>query len=468
MADYQATHPIDSGYSLNNGPTNMGNYGPGQYQEYQNAGGSMGTSMYAMADYGTYGDQYRTDINPYANGGEHSYPYSLTNQPEPVTTRTQNYPPDLAVLTQINNRLQALEAKASNDAKTAAQQTQKTDADNRQEELKKKQRRALVQALVRRLSRALLGLGINEAGKRLTDLPHSLKPGEEPDFLADGVTLKAHPDWSGGVSDPVNIAFCIRVKNLVMDKVAKDNLLPQPLFGNPSDTNVMEMVKQYYDTLRKEYKAQNFEEGKVKKTHKRTQGKHRGRKVEKAKDCREAVERFCEIHGEQNTEGAYEAIQTDDMSSEHSDCGNVPKDVFEAHRKRSGGGDNGWEVRRKLWRSGWFNLYLAHLKTIKRQMREEAYQDKNGSSKGKATRVPRFRGLSANNNNSDPAPRRGRKGRKLYEAMVSPEWLKKEGKTYEEVGAVAHPPKLTIFNLQLTKDGLHDTELAYLADDESA
>jgi hypothetical protein len=64
------------------------------------------------------------------------------------------------------------------------------------------------------------------------------------------------------------------------------------------------------------------------------------------------------MHGEANTVGDYDAIQTDDMSSEHSDCGNVPKAEFDAHRKQSGGGDHGLEVRPKKWPSRWVSTCI--------------------------------------------------------------------------------------------------------------
>jgi hypothetical protein len=65
------------------------------------------------------------------------------------------------------------------------------------------------------------------------------------------------------------------------------------------------------------------------------------------------LSRFRQIHGEDNTVGDYDAIQTDDMSSEHSDCGKTTQAAFTAHRKSAGGGDSGWEVRPKHWHSTW-------------------------------------------------------------------------------------------------------------------
>ena len=55
--------------------------------------------------------------------------------------------------------------------------------------------------------------------------------------------------------------------------------------------------------------------------------------------------------GEAETFGIEEIIQTDWQSSEHSDAGLVPIDEYRAHRRRHGGGDTGFELRREQWRS---------------------------------------------------------------------------------------------------------------------
>ena len=48
--------------------------------------------------------------------------------------------------------------------------------------------------------------------------------------------------------------------------------------------------------------------------------------------------------------GLEQIVLTDYMSSEHSDAGAVDPIKYAEHRRRSGGGDNGWEIRREKWR----------------------------------------------------------------------------------------------------------------------
>jgi hypothetical protein len=65
----------------------------------------------------------------------------------------------------------------------------------------------------------------------------------------------------------------------------------------------------------------------------------------------------------------------------------------------------------------------------------------------KVHRVPRFKGLPANDNHLAPALIRKKP---LYEAMVSDTWLTSANATYKAVGALPTPAHLTVFQLQLT------------------
>ncbi|KAF7348323.1 hypothetical protein MSAN_01786100 [Mycena sanguinolenta] len=475
MAEYQATHTPDSGYANTATPA-ASTFAPAQYGGFNSGnamfGGSAGNSTW-LSEYGAYGanQQLVGDLGGYPNGQEHPFPYPFP-QPDSVVTPS-HYEPSL--LAQCLNRIQVLETQLvatkrdADEAKATARQLlalqEKENGEVRKKNLQTDAMRTKTQGLVQDKARWLLSVRVMDAeGQLIEDLPHPLKEDEEPGFLADGVTRKAHPNWNAGVSDKINVAFCTRVTNLAMDAIGHDDPA-KPAYGNPSREDVMAMAKQYYRTLRRVYSAQTTPEGEERHSHKLTLGKWRGRKVQKAANLRRAVDRFREIHGKENTVGDYDAIQTDDMSSEHSDCGNVPQDVFKAHRKRSGGGEQGWEVRPKNWHSRFLKLYYAHLKTISRQLCQEKSKKRRGSSKVKTRRVPRFKSLPANNNNSAPVLVRDKP---LYEKMVSSEWMEQVGMTYKELNAVANPAELTLFNLALTTEGLDDIELEYLADDETA
>lgn len=56
-------------------------------------------------------------------------------------------------------------------------------------------------------------------------------------------------------------------------------------------------------------------------------------------------------YGEEATVGLWESIQTDYMSSEHSDSGAATKEEWDTVRKSQDAGDNAWEIRKLDWRS---------------------------------------------------------------------------------------------------------------------
>ncbi|KAJ7091057.1 hypothetical protein C8R44DRAFT_891747 [Mycena epipterygia] len=395
---------------------------------------------------------------------------------EPVITREQNYPPPHSTLAEIQNTMLSLQAqiteanRSAEAAKAAAELAQgfhaAAQSTGRKQQLKTKAKEARMQALVQCKMRWSVGIGGRDIdGRKIKSLPHPLQPGQTAEMLEDRVTKKTYPNWHHGVSDPVNERFCHETTKLCMETVTNDTASNNSaLYGDASSASVLKMSKRFYGSLRKTYAAQTTDRGAERLRLKQNQNKRRSRKHEKADDHRKAVPRFRELHGEENTVGDYDAIQTDDMSSEHSDCGKVTRSVFEAHRKKAGGGDNGWEVRKKHWHSSWLDLYFAHLKTIRRDMIAEAQEGgTSGSLMGKH-RVPRFKGLR--DNESANAPNLIRK-KPLYESMVSTSWMQATGKTYTEVGAVADPTRFTLFTLKLETTGLNVAEIEYLADDES-
>ncbi|KAJ7510582.1 hypothetical protein B0H11DRAFT_2215342 [Mycena galericulata] len=400
------------------------------------------------------------------------YDHSLAqHQPvvnEPVTTRQENYLAPLSVLTQIQNTLAAMQAqidtanKAAEAAQAAAHSVHETaQSSQRKQSLKEKAKETKIQALIQSKMRWAIGVGGRDVdGKKLVALPHPLQPGQEPEMLDDAATKKSHPNWLHGVADPVNALFLHEITKLCMEHTTNKGAL----YGDPTWAGVLKRAKRYFGSLRKSYTAQNTEEGAHRRRQKQNLNKRRSRKHEKADDHRKAIPKFRETHGEENTVGDYDAVQTDDMSSEHSNCGNVGHTAFEAHRRKAGGGENGWEVRKKRWHSTWLDLFFAHLKTIRRDMLAEAQAlGANGSLAGKH-RVPRFKGLRENQSNDAPLLVRKKP---LYQSMVSSSWLEEMAKTHTEVGAVADPENFTLFKLKLDTTGLNAAEIEYLADDES-
>ncbi|KAJ7739014.1 hypothetical protein B0H16DRAFT_1465562 [Mycena metata] len=441
-------------YSLPSGDTEMGHYsGQSDYQQFPNFDHA-------------YTQHSQSGFYPETQYYNHSLAQHQPVVNEPVITHTQSYPP---LLTELRNTMQALEAHlaathlVAEDAKATATQLHDAQVAKDSATVKSKHKhdtkRARTQALVRSKMAWALGLGVNVDGDQIKLLPDSLQHNEHPELLADGKTEKAHPNWGSGVTDPYNARFCARIAAQTMDHISRDQATAMSFYGQPKESEVLTMSKQYFKNLRKTYAAQTTEAGRLRHRKKLALNKRRSRKKEKALDHRQAVKKFREIHGEANTVGDYDAIQTDDMSSDHSDCGKVPKAEFEAHRKQAGGGDHGWEGRAKKWCSHKLRLFHAHLKTIHRQMLADQIElGEDGSTAGKR-RVPRFKGMPANDNLLAPGLIRKKP---LYEPMVSEAWMKATKNTYKTV-----PAHLTLFQLELTTTGLHEAELEYFADDDS-
>ncbi|KAF8181109.1 hypothetical protein K438DRAFT_1767957 [Mycena galopus ATCC 62051] len=409
-------------------------YLPQQYSQFSS---SMFGQMLTPDDMGLMNPGYYGQ-HPFDQPNGQHRPTFYQNQPngqivsEPVTTRSQNYPDALPTLTQIQDTIKSMQMQL-NDAKLRAEKSEIAAHESRSQSqkfarknsLRNRAKKSRVQALIHNKSRWALGLGLanNDDEDDISNkLPGPLQPGEDPTMLRDGKTPKAHPNWRVGVADPVNRQFLERITDLAMESINADTASLTNDYGAPDRQDVMKSVKVFFNHLRKVWMRQTSMEGQERYRRKLTVNKRRARKHKKADDHRRAVPRFREKFGEEQTIGDIAAIQTDYMSSERSDCGNVEPAVFNAHRTKSGGGEHGWATRQKAWHSRW---------TIRREMLEEEKENSLGAS-----------GSAAGKH-------------------------RKQKKTYEEIGAVAAPAHLTLFHLDLDTVGLHQTEVDYLADDES-
>ncbi|KAJ6514474.1 hypothetical protein C8R47DRAFT_1206819 [Mycena vitilis] len=419
-------------------------------------------------------------------GHEGYYPLPVPSQQQMIT-RTQNYPPPLPVLAEMQNTIIALTAQlaentriaaeAKAEAKAAALQVQEARAGKegevRKEALQAKAKLTKIQVsytpihpiALTEFAQAIMqskfrwALGINVLGKDnevVKRLPHPLGPDQEQEYLADKETKRTHPNWLAGVSDLHNLSICVAIGDLVMEHIERDK---PATYGNPTPSQVLRTVKKFYGSLRKTYTAQNTPEGQLRRRRKCALTKHRGRRVEKARNHRKTVPKLREVHGEENTVGDYDMIHTTDMSSEHSDCGNVNQTVFQAYRQGAGGGEGGWEVRRKHYRSSWLNLYLAHLKTLRRTMLADAKEQPDATGASTGHRVARFKGMPENADHSAPG---------LTRKKPLTAWMERTSTTYSELRVLPDPAHFTVFKLQMSRAALHPSEMAYLADDESA
>lgn len=117
------------------------------------------------------------------------------------------------------------------------------------------------------------------------------------------------------------------------------------------------------------------------------------------------------------------------------------------------------------------NRILVRLQKFRRDKHDQADDDVDdsgsdggtGNARGTTGRMPRYRGLPANNN-----PRRPpliKKKLHPYEFCVSEEWPNKAGNT--DVVIRENPEKFTIFSLNIPNSHFDEVDLEYLGDDEN-
>lgn len=73
--------------------------------------------------------------------------------------------------------------------------------------------------------------------------------------------------------------------------------------------------------------------------------------MQKADENCKQIPAFGEKYGNAQTEGIKELVQTDYMSSKHSDPGSADPVAFNSYQPAHGGGNTGLEVQQVEWRS---------------------------------------------------------------------------------------------------------------------
>jgi hypothetical protein len=141
----------------------------------------------------------------------------------------------------------------------------------------------------------------------------------------------------------------------------------------PNRDNIMRGARQYFRSVRDEYRFQNTPAGPVKRNQKNLRNnRHNRRKrvsshfecevsepaltefaLQKANDLRRQIPAFRDAYGDEQTVGLEQVILTDYMSSEHSDPGVVPVEEYKKYQCQHGGGSTGLEIRKEEWRSTW-------------------------------------------------------------------------------------------------------------------
>jgi hypothetical protein len=138
----------------------------------------------------------------------------------------------------------------------------------------------------------------------------------------------------------------------------------------PNHDNIVRGARQYFRSVRDEYRFQNTPAGPVKRTQKNLRNNRRNRRkrvsscfdglnqhlqslLQKANHLRRQIPAFRAVYGDEKTVGLEEVILTDYMSSEHSDPGVVPVEEYRKYQRQNGGGSTGLEIRKEEWRSTW-------------------------------------------------------------------------------------------------------------------
>ncbi|KII93304.1 hypothetical protein PLICRDRAFT_386169 [Plicaturopsis crispa FD-325 SS-3] len=296
-------------------------------------------------------------------------------------------------------------------------------------------------------------------GRSQLCIPHYIPPPQAPRVDQAGTPF-ANFDWSKPPSHGNNDSECHRITDIVLQRVsANPTSVPPNVIGDPK--NVFEAVRGYFGTVRGAYIAQNTDGGRARRERKNDLNKRRQRKKQKADDLRKQTDNFRAFYGEEETVGLEDLIQTDWMSSEHDDPGNVTVEQWKQHRLDHNGGTNGIEVRKEGWRSKQLNRTYARLRKFDRDTANDTVVGQNQSRSGKV-RLPRFRGIKANTNCRHPISAT----KTPYTPCVSRAWAacseNNMVRTSEDF------TDYTIFDLDIPDADLDAEDLRYLADDEDS
>ncbi|KAL1703139.1 hypothetical protein EV121DRAFT_292653 [Schizophyllum commune] len=294
-------------------------------------------------------------------------------------------------------------------------------------------------------------------------LPHPLPPGARHRLAPDNETTLFNPNFAAGVSDTVNAEWIDHVASVLSE------LYPS-VVANVKHRQLRALMRTYLKTMRDKYKEQNTEQGRARALTKRIYNKRRSRRSDKAARRREQIPAFVEVHrgqgGIDDCVGIKDIIDTDYMSSEHSDVGNASKADWDSRRRKFGGGASALEVRKPRWRSKNFNKLLGALDTLSRG--EETKKKAAGDSHGRRLGGPhysRFPGHRANASDRNPPLLHG-----LLPLMgtVNRDWVIAQHKE-ATLQMRQDPPTYTIFSAGIVSIGdeeLDEDAKAYLADDE--
>ncbi|TRM56026.1 hypothetical protein BD626DRAFT_576190 [Schizophyllum amplum] len=296
-------------------------------------------------------------------------------------------------------------------------------------------------------------------------LPSPLDEGMARRLAPDGKTKFFNPNFARGITDPVNAEWVEHIILLLSEQYP--SIVPGVKLSK-----IRGLIRTYLKTMRDKYKEQTTEGGKARARTKRIYNKRRSRKCEKAARRREQVPALVAAHraqdGADNFVGIDEILDTDYMSSEHSDEGQITKVEWDARRLKYSGGDSALEVRKLHWRSEHYNRLLGALDTLARQQeaaRKAAGVDSHGRRLG-GPHYSRFPGHRLNANDSDPKTIHGLRP---FIGLVSRDWVVSQHKE-TTLQMRDNPPAYSVLSVGMMS--IKDNELdkdaeAYLGDDEA-
>ncbi|KAJ7583886.1 hypothetical protein C8J56DRAFT_893537 [Mycena floridula] len=307
---------------------------------------------------------------------------------------------------------------------------------------------------------ALMGIERSSymSGNEESQLPEPLGPEQETRKAPDGSRLW-NPIWTEISTHTPNRLFLEAVTAAVLN--SESNQL--------SKKEVTKMARTYFSHLRKNYLARFDEQRQsIQEAHK--ENTHRNARAKDKTDLRRRqVAAFGVLKGFENIVGLNEILLTDEASQEVSTEG----DATEAEWNALAGPNKSFEIRTKESRSVKYNRILFVLDALAIEEANKKKEEMKGRKKNRhgQPHYRRFRGLSVNNDKSQPSIARG--AELPFDKCVSRRWAKETNNI--DMLLLPTPEHFTIFNVdiddtELTADGLKilaemgDSD--YEADDE--
>ncbi|KAI0364656.1 hypothetical protein BV20DRAFT_1057012 [Pilatotrama ljubarskyi] len=323
--------------------------------------------------------------------------------------------------------------------------------------------------------------------KKKVPLPDPLPAGAPRRFAPDKTPL-FNPHWDDRVDRGVNVEYISAVVRLIRDKGVKKHTLPSRMAKN--NVLVVRAAHTYFNSLRRQYQAQNDPEAQAKYAQKLQNDKRSARRTRKAIMLSDGVPIFRRFFGKAATVGVEQLIHAAWLSSEDSTDGAARHSDWERMRSKGHAGLKALEVRTMLWRSRQLNMLYLTLAVFARfkyevfgDLDEDEERDLTDDERALyfarlAQAVARWRSVYLSNKHlydrfrGPPAnhrefPRDDKQQRRvegmLFKQCISRKWAKKDHEHLQFYNSAPDcPSSYTIFDLELPMELIPPDDRAWL------